>query len=131
MGIQGVLVRVTAAVFALYGLGFVLMPARLSRLTTGTVPDSAAAWIDLRATYGGLSLAVGAILWLLASKPSTLRDGLWAVLLLMLGMAGGRLYGIVMDGSPNTVMWIYLGFELVAVALAAFLLRSGRSPGRA
>ncbi|NKF22836.1 DUF4345 family protein [Solimonas sp. C16B3] len=77
----------------------------------------------MRATYGGLSVAVGALLWALAAHPSSRRAGLLGVLLLLLGMAGGRAVGLICDGPANAVMIAYLLLELSGAALAAWLLR--------
>lgn len=60
----------------------------------------------MRATYGGLSLAVGILLFLLAASRESLERGLMGVALLMSGMAGGRVYGIVVGGSADAMMFI-------------------------
>ncbi len=121
---QALVVRLTAAVFALYGLAFVLAPAALARWITGSAPTASPGMIDLRATYGGMSVAVGILLFRLASRPSTVPLGLVGVVLLMLGMAAGGLYGMLVDGSPSTLMLVCLGLELAVAALAIRLLRS-------
>ncbi len=59
MTIQVEIVRITVAVFMFYGTGFVLSPELLSQFVTGTIPASASGLIDMRATYGGISVAVG------------------------------------------------------------------------
>ncbi len=77
---------------------------------------------DMRATYGGMSLAVGVMLLLLAQ--SDVRLGLVSVLLLMVCMAAGRSYGLYVDAHANTVMYVYLLLEAVAAMLAVMLLLS-------
>ena len=75
MKIETVVVRINALVFVLYGIAFIVSPEPLSRWATGTAPDMAAGVTDLRATYGGMPLAVGVLLFLLASVPVIVRTG--------------------------------------------------------
>ena len=92
----------------------------------GSVTSSSAV-IDLRATYGGMSAAVGVILLLLASNVNTLRVAVVSVFLLMFGMAFGRSLGIYLDGGANAYMYGYLILELAACAIALLLLKVDRS----
>ena len=124
MTMQRLLVRLTALIFVLYGVGFIVAPALLSQYVTGAVPASASGLIDMRATYGGMSLAIGLLL-LHLSRQSTPRTGLLGVLLLMLGMAGGRVCGMLVDGAANPVMQVYLALEIIAALAAAALLARG------
>jgi len=119
-------VRITAAVFALYGIAFLLAPERAAWLVTEAVPGSASAVIDVRATYGGMSVAVGALLFALAADPGLVRKGLLGVILLMAGMAAGRICGIALDGPANRVMWAYLVLEIAVAAVASWRLWAAR-----
>lgn len=117
------LVQFTGAFFLAYGCAFALFPAGLSMFVTGAVPDTSSGMIDMRATYGGMSIAVGAMLFLLAGKQRTLRFGLLSVALVLLGMAVTRVVGIVLDGNPNTLMFVYLVAEIVPSIIALLLYR--------
>jgi thiamine transporter ThiT len=67
----------------------------------------------MRATYdGGMSVAVGVLLFVLSSKRGSIENGLLGVIILMLCMASGRIYGIAVDGSANILMYIYLAIEI-------------------
>ena len=123
MIIDRFLIRITAWVFALYGLGFVVAPAQLSQWVSATAPTTAIALTDMRATYGGMSLAVGMVLYVLASSPQTVRLGLQAVMIFMLAMAGGRIVGLVSDASASAIMFIYLALEIIVAVVASILLR--------
>lgn len=112
MPLQTAIVRITAAVFALYGIGFVVVPEFLSHVVTGAVPTSASGLIDMRATYGGMSIATGILLLILSSKHWRIESGLCGVIILMLCMASARIYGIVVDGPANMKMYIYLVIEI-------------------
>lgn len=117
------LVLVTAMVFFLYGLIFMLLPEQALVFVVQGQINSSSGVIDLRATYGGMSVGVGMILFLLAINKDTLKIGLWSVVILMSGMAIGRVIGMVLDGAPNLFMYIYLVLELVAIMLALLVLR--------
>lgn len=106
MTIQAVIVRITAAVFTLYGIGFVVAPELLSQFVTGAIPASASGLIDMRATYGGMSVAIGVLLFVLSSGRGGIEYGLLGVIILMLCMASGRIYGIAVDGSANLLMYV-------------------------
>jgi hypothetical protein len=71
-----------------------------------------------------MSIGVGVILYLLGKNPETLKTALICVCTLMLSMAGGRVVGIVLDGNPNILMFVYLALEILVSALAFLLLRT-------
>jgi len=118
------LVLLTAAIFCAYGFIFVLFPVEALLFVVGGSVSTSSGVIDIRATYGGMSVGIGIVLYLLATTYGTLRIGLISVCLLMLGMAAGRIIGMVLDGSPNMYMYIYLALELSVSSLAVLLLRS-------
>ena len=120
MAISRFFVVLTGLVFLVYGLGFIVVPALLSQWVVGAVPEPGAPMTDVRATYGGLSVAVGVMLLLLSR--SALRLGLVTVLLLMVCMAAGRAYGLSVDAGTNTFMIVYLILEAAAAAVAGMLL---------
>lgn len=117
-----ILIYLNAAFFVIYGLMFGVSPGDFAQALTGSAPDTVSAQVDFRATYGGMTLAVGVILWMLGQK-GQLRLGLWAVAILMACMASGRLLGILIDGIPNTLMFVYLAAEVVVLMLACVGLR--------
>lgn len=123
MSMEMIVVRLNALVFLLYGIGFLVLPETLSRFVADTAPQTVSGIVDMRATYGGMSVAVGVLLLVLAFRPETVRTGLLGVLLLMLCMAGGRILGMLLEGAGNPVMWIYLALELVMAAVALGLMR--------
>ena len=122
MRIQLILIQLTAIVFLLFGIAFVFAPEMLAQLSTGSSPDTPSGLIDMRATYGGMSVAVGLLLFCLA-KEETAKQGLTGVILLMLGMATGRAYGMLVDGDANDIMVSYLVLKLVAAGIAIWALR--------
>lgn len=121
MKIEKILVLLTAVFFLVYGALFVLFPSALSGTVTGAAPVTTSGLIDMRATYGGMSIAVSVILMLLVRNDATVRTGLLGMIIVLMGMALARLFGIIVDGSPNELMYVYLVAEL-APSLFALVL---------
>ncbi|MDT0594463.1 DUF4345 domain-containing protein [Glaciecola petra] len=126
MTVGKLVVFVGAAFFLIYGLAFTLIPIEMSSFVTDTSPTSSSGIIDMRATYGGMSIAIGLILVFLAKKDSTVHVAMGMLLWLMLGMAFTRVLGMLIDGNPNTIMYIYLGLELVLAFICGFWLSKGQ-----
>jgi hypothetical protein len=116
-------VTLTAIIFVLYGFGFAVSPESMSDLVTGGFPVTKSGLIDMRSTYGGLSIAVGALLWNLTRRSELLPLGLRAVAIIMGAMATTRTIGFVVDGSPNPTMWAFLVAEITAVSLSLWQIR--------
>ena len=116
-------ILINASIFIIYGSVFVFFPLKALQYIVTDTPSSTSSIIDIRATYGVMSIGVGSILYLLARGESTLRTGLLAVLFVMTCMASARLYGISVDGSSKDYMHLYLLLELVVVGLSIILLR--------
>jgi len=118
------LIVVTALIFLVYGALFVLFPIKLLDLVASGAVTSASGVIDMRATYGGMSVAVGFILLLLAKSAETIKVGLISIFLLMVCMATGRVVGICVDQNANFMMYVYLLLEVIIAVLSAFLLNT-------
>jgi len=118
-----VLVILTAIIFIGYGILFMFSPINMLRWVAESEVTSSSAVIDIRATYGGMSLAVGFILFMLSRRSQTLGLGLASTFVLMLGMAIGRSIGILLDQDANNMMYIYLGLELSVVVISGYLIK--------
>jgi hypothetical protein len=85
--------------------------------------DTPTRMINLRASWGGTLMGIGAfVAWLPAWSPK------WRVVvgLLMWAMAGiavARLVGFALDGSPDTRQYIWIIAEVVITAVCAIVLR--------
>jgi uncharacterized membrane protein len=117
-----VLLLLSAVVFVIVGIGFLIVPGEWAGITEISLP-TAMARTDLRATYGGLDLAVGIFLWICARRDQWIRPGLVALALTAAGFGGGRLVGIVAEGSAAPLMLIFLAIEAVTVVVALATLR--------
>ncbi|EPR4994975.1 DUF4345 domain-containing protein [Vibrio navarrensis] len=118
------LVYLTALFFLLYGAIFAVFPLEMANLITGSSPNSTSATIDFRATYGGAQFAIGLALILVLKIKQDVTLALIIVAITLLSMAFGRLIGILLDGQPNTLMYVYLVAELVFGLLALYLRKS-------
>lgn len=123
MSFPKVLLWVSCGLFVAFGLGFILVPDFISMFVTGSAPGTSSAMIDMRATYGGMALGIGLFFGLCAYRPGSVRLGLIASLLVMVSIAGGRLFGMIADGSPNLFMWVLLASELLFTILLLFALK--------
>ncbi|MCC6766368.1 MAG: DUF4345 domain-containing protein [Deltaproteobacteria bacterium] len=68
---------------------------------------------EMRATYGGIFTVLGIYTILGAMDPATNRGRLLMIGLLWVGACLGRLYGVLIDGSPGWWGWLLATFEAV------------------
>ena len=87
---------------------------------TFTTPTGAT---DMRATYGGLATAIGAIALAGVVRPALARQALVVLATLAAGLGGARLIGAGLDGALTAWTAQALVFELGTVALGTWLLR--------
>lgn len=118
----------SAAIFFAFGLLFLLVPVEAFEWAVGQTLTSSSAITDLRAAYGGMSIAIGIMLVMMGMNPATIPMGLISVMVVMLAMAGGRVIGMFVDGGTNTLMVIYLVMEIAAAAFAFALLKTQKTP---
>ncbi len=127
MSFPSVLLWINSILFVAFGAGFILVPDTLSLLITHSSPGTSSAVIDMRATYGGMALGIGLFFGLCAYRQTNILLGLIAALLVMTSVAGGRLFGIVMNGAPNLFMLILLAAELLFTVLLLLALKAYQS----
>jgi hypothetical protein len=125
------LILLTSSIFLVYGFLFVVIPVEMLLYVTEGHVSSASSVIDIRATYGGMSIGVAIILYVLSRDRSNLWLGLFSVLILMTVMAVARTIGIIIDGSASTLMYVYLLLEIVAASLSLVLLKSSERHNKA
>lgn len=118
------LVYATAVVFFFYGFLFAIFPAEMSVWATGASPSTSSGVIDLRATYGGAQMAIGAVLLYLVAVKKELDTALVMVAFVLLLMAVSRTLGIFTDGEPNILMYVFLSTEVVFGFLAILLRKT-------
>jgi hypothetical protein len=123
-----IFLALSALVWLPYGLwcfaapGFLAGAAGVSFLTpTGST--------ELRAMYGGLQAALGALALLGALRAPLRRPALIALGFLASGLGLARLLGALLDGDVSAYTAMGLGFEWTTAALAMILLARTASPG--
>jgi hypothetical protein len=122
MDLPVTLLRINAVLFLVFGLGFLFEPALLSKFVTDGVPATTGGLIDMRATYGGMAFGFGAFLARCAWDQRAVKHGIVASVLVMFGLALGRVLGIVVDRSPNTMMFVLLLAEVLFGVLLMWAL---------
>lgn len=89
--------------------------------------DTAPQMINLRASFGGTLLGLGAfVAWLPSMRPWK-RSFLGLLACGMLGIAAARAVGFLVDGHPDTLQWIWLSAEIVIGGACAFGMLKVRS----
>ena len=117
------IVLINARVFVDFGLAFLAKPQALARLLEIEL-SSPTALADLRAMYGGLALAVGALLCAGLRRKEWLMPSLWLVIATSGGLALGRLYSVLASGLPSGVILGFLASELGSLAWAILASRA-------
>jgi hypothetical protein len=117
------LLRITALFFVTFGLCFIAAPGYFSDALLGEVQTTPNALIDMRATYGGMGLGAGLVLWSLARQRETIVAGLISSLLVLGCIATARLAGFIMDGIPNAYMLLALALESAFFAMTLLALK--------
>ncbi|MFH2135658.1 MAG: DUF4345 domain-containing protein [Pseudomonadota bacterium] len=117
------LLRVTALSFIAFGMCFIAAPGYFSEALAGEMQTTPSALIDMRATYGGMGLGTGLVLWSLARQRETVVAGLIASLLVLGSIATARLAGCIVDGMPNAYMLIALVLEVSFFAMTLLALK--------
>jgi fucose permease len=96
--------------------------------TVGIDLTSAQSMAEIRAMYGGAQVGFGGFLLLASRQPHLQRPGLLALALVMGGFALGRLCGIALDRTFDSITLVSLATEVILFALATFTLTRNRTP---
>jgi hypothetical protein len=108
--------------FVAFGALFVLDPIG-TIAQAGIVVSGAVAAAELRAFYGGLELALGGLICVLALKPQRRRDALTLTAVCDLGIGLARLSGMLQFGADNAFLRLAVATELTLGIAAALLAR--------
>ena len=101
--IMGVLALTYPELVMRHVLGFAVDPTYTANFVRG----------EVRAAYGGIFTVLGIYTVLAAMDPATNRGRILMIGLLWIGACLGRLYGVVVDGSPGAWGWVSAIFEAV------------------
>ncbi len=111
--------------FAMLLVGaYVTMTPLDTAAALGKPHETSSQLINLRASWGGPLLGLGAfVAWLPAIKPWP-RTVLGVLGWAMVGIAAARTVGFLLDGSPDARQWLWLTLEIVLAVGCAVGLRS-------
>lgn len=125
MTIRTVLLGLNALMFIAFGLGFIFDPVTATPMFLGVPAPSGDLLIDMRTTYGGLSLAVGIYMAYCTWRREYLYQGLLVAFLVMFTLLVGRAVAIVAAESASQAMYQSLILEVVLSILfgALFFIR--------
>jgi hypothetical protein len=101
---------VSAVVWTPYGLYCMWRPESL-RAAAGIAVESATGATELRAMYGGLQIAIGALALLGFARPASARGTIVALAFLCTGLGSARLLGVAVDGGVTAYTTVALIFE--------------------
>ncbi|MCP4904559.1 MAG: DUF4345 domain-containing protein [bacterium] len=114
------------AVFSLvFGLGYLFAPQMLAQ-PAGFGVLSAAATTDVRATYGGFQIGMGAFLIWSAQSQDRYYAALWLVALSIAAVFASRMIGVVLDGELGDFHRLGLVIESSLTVATLFVLRKVR-----
>jgi hypothetical protein len=106
-----------------FGVAFIVAPLK-TMASAGIVLESAVAATELRAFYGGLEVALGALVLACALLPARRRDGLILTLAVFAAIGVTRLAGMMIDGADSGFLRFALASELGLAVLAGACLRA-------
>ena len=125
VNLSKIIVIAASSVFLLYGVAFSLVPNFMSVVITGSEIQGASAIVDIRATYGGMNIAVG-VLILYLYRLNQIRFSLIVIMTVLFCMALTRTMGFIVDGRGNNLMDFYLVLEIFGGLSAWLAMRWGR-----
>ena len=107
-----------------YGLFCFFQPGYLAE-AAGVASAGATGTTELRAMYGGLQTAIGALAGLALVRPALRTPALTMLLFLTAGLGLARLTGSFLDAEVSTYTGVALVFEFASAGVAAWLLSRG------
>ena len=105
-----------------FGVAFLISP-RETLAMAGVATSGAIAATELRAFYGGIEVARGALILYCALRPQRRRDGLWLTLICYGAIGITRLFGMVVDGSDSFFLRFAAATEFGFALLSILALR--------
>lgn len=116
----------SAALWLPYGLYCFVDPGYLAE-AAGVAAGSATGTTELRAMYGGLQAAIGALALASLFRAPLRQPALLCIAFLCAGLFTARLAGALLDASFSSYTGMGLAFESGSTAIASWLLV--RQPG--
>jgi hypothetical protein len=109
IGVLTVAFGLAGLIYPLHVMDWVGFAPLMTKPNAGTV--------EARAVYGGLFLVLGVFTLWAATSPRAHRGELLLIACLWLGLFGGRMVGVSIEGSPGLLNTLGAVFELVVGCL--------------
>jgi hypothetical protein len=90
--------------------------------SAGVMANSATGASEIRAMYGGLQGAVGALAAIALFRPTLVQSFLVTLLTLSVGLLSARVAGYFLDGGYTGYTGIAIGFETVLLSSSLYFL---------
>lgn len=121
-----VLLGLNALMFIVFGMGFIFAPATVTPMFLGVPAPAGDLLVDMRATYGGLSLAVGLFMAYCLYRREHLYQGLLVSFLVYIALFAARAIAIVAEASVGQPMYQSLILEVVMMIVFGWLFFSNK-----
>ena len=127
--IASVFLALSALIWLPYGLFCLFQPGYLAE-AAGVAATTPTGTTELRAMYGGLQAAIGALALVACLRPSLRRTALVTLVVLTAGLGSARLIGLALDGGFTAYTGAGLGLEWTTVLLGRWILRRDAAASR-
>jgi len=127
--ISSIFLALSALIWLPYGLFCLFQPGYLAE-AAGVVATTPTGTTELRAMYGGLQAAIGALALVACLRPSLRRTALVTLVVLTAGLGSARLIGLALDGGFTAYTGAGLGLEWTTVLLGRWILRRDAAASR-
>jgi hypothetical protein len=117
-----IFLALSALVWLPYGLYCLRDPGTLAD-SAGVIAATPTGTTELRAMYGGLQAAIGALALAGCLRGAVTRPALIALAMLTAGLGSARLVGLYVDSGYTGYTGAALGFEWTSTLVAWWLLR--------
>jgi hypothetical protein len=121
LGLARLSLSLTALVYAGFGFAFLVWPALIT--WAGVELTSPAAHTEIRAFYGGLEIGLALFFVLAATRRAWFRPGLVAQAASLGGLALGRVFGVIVDGEPEPLLYLLITAETIGALIGLVALR--------
>lgn len=114
------LLYVSAAIFMLFAIAYLIAPIEMTRLIGISLTSSGAT--DIRATYGGLQAGIALFLFWSAKSSARTQSGLLALFFICGSVSVFRGVGVLVSGELG-LHYVGFLFEIPLASLAVIVLR--------
>ena len=127
--LASVFLALSALIWLPYGLFCLFQPGYLAE-AAGVAATTPTGTTELRAMYGGLQAAIGALALVACLRPGLRRTALVTLVVLTAGLGSARLLGLALDGGFTAYTGAGLALEWTTFLLGRWILRRDAAASR-